>query len=112
MKRNKKPKAIVYVPETESELTGCYAISNNGHHAGRMFIIIGACGDGFVLVADGKYRSAFLPKRKNLKHLTLLGKDEITAMLIREGKVTDSEIRKTINQKRRNSETESADPKA
>ncbi len=104
MKRNKKPKAIVYVPETDSELTGCLAVSNNGHHAGRMFVILGSCSDGFVLAADGKYRSAFLPKRKNPKHLTLLGRDETIATLIRNGKVTDSEIRRTINQKRRNSE--------
>lgn len=104
MKRNKKPKAVVYVPETESELTGCLAVSNNGHHAGRMFVILGGCGDKFVLAADGKYRSVFLPKRKNLKHLTVIGKDETIAMLIREGNVADSEIRKTINQKRRNSE--------
>lgn len=112
MKRSKKPKAIVYVPDAESDFTGCFAISNNGHHADRLFLVLGACGDGFVLVADGKYRSAVLPKRKNLKHLTLLGKDETAAKLIRGGNVTDSEIRRMINQKRRNSENKSAYPKA
>lgn len=104
MKRKKKPEAVVYVPETDSDLTGRVAVSNNGRFAGRMFVILGASGDGFVLVADGKHRRIALPKRKSLKHLTLLDGDETAAELIRSGNVTDGLIRKMINQKRRISE--------
>lgn len=106
MKRKKKPEAVVYAPETESEYTGWYAVSNNGRYAGRMFLILGASGDGFVLVTDGKHRRIALPKRKSLKHLTLIGADETAAELIRNGNVTDGAVRKMINQKRRNSEDE------
>lgn len=106
MKRKKKPEAVVYAPKTESYYTGCYAISNNGRYAGRMFIVLGTSGDGFVLVADGKHRRIALPKRKSLKHLTILGVDETAAELIRSGNATDGIVRKMINQKRRNSEDE------
>ncbi len=104
MKRNKKPKAVIYLPETESELVGYYAVSNNGRYEDRMFIILGSSGEGFVLITDGKKRRIAVPKRKKLKHLTLIERDEMTATLIREGKLTDGAVRKMINQKRRNSE--------
>ncbi len=104
MKRNKKPKAVIYVPDTGSELAGQFAISNNGRYAERMFLVLGASSDGYLIVTDGKKRRIATPKRKNPKHLTLIGKDETATAQIREGSLTDGAVRKMINQKRRNSE--------
>ena len=45
--------------------------SISGRDAGRLYIILGAEGER-LLLSDGKYRSCFAPKKKNVKHVRLL----------------------------------------
>ncbi|MDR0904482.1 MAG: KOW domain-containing RNA-binding protein [Ruminococcus sp.] len=47
---------------------GTIVISLAGRDKGKKMAVVGG-GDGFVLVADGKERRLYTPKRKNLKHV-------------------------------------------
>ena len=43
--------------------------SNSGRDKNRLFIVIGLSDNGYVYIADGKYKTVQNPKRKNTKHL-------------------------------------------
>jgi ribosomal protein L14E/L6E/L27E len=63
---------------TESDMQrsikqGDFVVSLAGRDRGRTFIVTGICGDGYVLIADGKLRKVEKPKRKKLKHLSPAG---------------------------------------
>ncbi len=75
---------------------GGVAESLYGRDEGRLYIIVGREGER-LLLADGKYKSCFAPKKKNAKHVRLLPKffPEI-AERIGEGKDQDSEIRAAL----------------
>ena len=90
------------------ELGGA-ARSIAGRDAGRLYIIVGI-GEEELFLADGKYRRAEKPKRKNKKHVRLLprfypeiaerlgqGKDEnsvIRAALLQLEKESDASAQK------------------
>lgn len=38
----------------------------------RLFVIVGVCNDGRVLVADGRLHKLACPKKKNLRHIKVL----------------------------------------
>ena len=57
-------------PDTD-RVIGRVVYSAAGRDAKRAFVIVGATGDGFALIADGKLRLASKPKRKNLRHLII-----------------------------------------
>ncbi len=38
----------------------------------RLFVIVGVCEDGRVLVADGRLHKLACPKKKNLRHIKVL----------------------------------------
>lgn len=101
MKRKNKPQAVIYVPETDTPLTGTFVTSYNGSYAGRIFVILGSTGEGFVLLSDGKRRRIAKPKRKRLSHLSPIGQIDGAAELIRNGNITDGKIRQMINEIRR-----------
>ena len=52
---------------------GGVAESLYGRDEGRLYIIVGREGER-LLLADGKYKSCFAPKKKNAKHVRLLPK--------------------------------------
>lgn len=43
--------------------------STQGRDAGKWYVVVGELTDMFTYVADGSYRTAGQPKRKNVKHL-------------------------------------------
>ena len=79
----------------EPELGGA-AESLAGRDKGRLYLIVGTCGET-LLLADGKYRKAEEPKPKNKKHVRLLPRfyPEI-ARRIGQGKDENSEIRAAL----------------
>ena len=89
------------IPDFGFDECGSVAVAKNGRFAGREFIILAGCGDGFCLVADGKHRRIANPKLKNVKHIEIVGHDLVISRSIREGRVTDGEIRKKLADFRR-----------
>ena len=71
--------------------------STAGRDAGKCFFVLETQGD-FLLLADGKTRRVENPKRKRLKHVTLVGESHsLVAEKIRSSeKITNSELRKAI----------------
>lgn len=52
---------------------GCLAYSTCGRDRKRLFCVVGACDEDFVLLANGDLRKLDKPKRKRLKHLKFTG---------------------------------------
>lgn len=69
--------------------TGDIVISRAGHDSGKAFVVTSVIGDRFVLIADGKSRTAAKPKLKRVKHLRTVGKSGLDAP-------TDAAISKRI----------------
>lgn len=72
-------------------------------HAGRdsesVYLIIGFAGPATLLLADGRGRKAANPKRKNIRHISVLKSIDkgVAAKIARGDAVTDEEIRQAIN---------------
>lgn len=58
-------------------MIGQYAVSLSGRDKGRVFLIVGAPEENYVLCCDGKLRKLEKPKRKKLKHIKLLAIDSV-----------------------------------
>ena len=67
---------------------GTIVKSLKGHDTGRIYVVISAAGEDFVLLCDGKYRKLDNPKQKRIKHLEVIGEIRLSAS------VTDASIRK------------------
>ena len=77
---------------------GGYAISAAGHDAGRWYVIIDIERE-YIYLVDGKIRTIDHPKKKKLKHVNLLNDfDSELALKIKDKKVTNEEIKRTIKQ--------------
>lgn len=55
-----------------SLLPGSVVMSKCGRDEGRIFCVVGCEGAQVVLLADGRRRRSEKPKRKKIKHLTVL----------------------------------------
>ena len=57
---------------TDLLIPGRIVISRSGHDRGRYMVLVGT--DGYaVYAADGKYRTAERPKKKNIRHVVPTG---------------------------------------
>ena len=54
------------------DLIGRLVISLAGRDKGKMSVVVGISEPGFVLIADGRGRKAEAPKKKKLKHVSLV----------------------------------------
>lgn len=54
-------------------MIGMLAVSRAGHDRGCVYVIVGET-DEYVYLADGRTRTAGRPKRKNRKHIQVIGK--------------------------------------
>lgn len=70
---------------------GSIVKSLKGHDTGRIYLVVAALNDDFVLVCDGKYRKTDNPKQKRKKHLELIGEVEKLPL-------TDAALRKLCKQ--------------
>ncbi|HMM19625.1 MAG TPA: KOW domain-containing RNA-binding protein [Selenomonadales bacterium] len=73
--------------------------SHAGHDAGRIYVVVGIPAPAVVLVADGRDRGVGKPKKKNIRHISVLDSlDKGVAAKVTSGnKVTDEDIRAAIN---------------
>lgn len=82
---------------TNVSAVGAIAVSKSGRDAGRIFIIVGVLDDGTVSVCDGRLRKIVKPKKKNLRHLSVIDacrKD--VCRLIADGGLTDAMAREIL----------------
>lgn len=60
-------------------MNGRFVVSTAGHDAGKIYIMVGA-DNGMLFLADGVERRLANPKKKNMKHVTVL-KEELSPEL-------------------------------
>ncbi len=70
---------------------GDIVISLAGHDEGKAFVVTSVVSDKFVLIADGKSRTAERPKLKRKRHLRVAGKSNLSDP-------TNAALRKRIKQ--------------
>lgn len=72
-------------------------ISRCGRDSGKKFFVVGIDGD-YALIADGKTRRLEKPKRKKLKHLSLLehGKGRTAQKIATGERVSNGEMRRAL----------------
>ena len=58
-------------------MVGRFAKSLSGRDKGKVFIIVDAPEENFVMLSDGELRKLEKPKRKKLKHIKLLAIDPV-----------------------------------
>lgn len=81
----------------KTDRIGALALSTAGRDRGRPFLIVGMTDDGTALIADGKLRKVGNPKKKKLKHLTILSaSSEERRQKILAGQATDAFVRRTL----------------
>jgi len=72
-----------------------------GRDSERLFLVTGILDENYVYIADGKSRKADFPKKKKIKHIKLVkkaGDDFIESLNLRNGKFTNSVLRKIISE--------------
>lgn len=52
-----------------SDVIGRVVTAKAGRDSGRLFVVIAAEGEDFVMICDGRLRKLVRPKKKKLKHL-------------------------------------------
>lgn len=69
-----------------------------GRDAGRLYVVVGFAPPTFVLVADGRCRAAAKPKKKNVRHLNILGyiDEGVRAKIAGGAQATDRELRAAL----------------
>lgn len=78
---------------------GALAYSTAGRDQGRLFLIVGMVDDRTALIADGRLRKVGTPKKKKLKHLTIVSESsEDCRQRLLTGQVTDAYVRRTLEQ--------------
>jgi ribosomal protein L14E/L6E/L27E len=73
---------------------GTYVCSTRGRDACKCFLVVGILDEAFVLIADGKCHKVDKPKKKKIKHLTILGDgdESINAKLQNKEAVTNKQV--------------------
>lgn len=73
--------------------------SHAGHDAGRIYVVVGTPTPLMVLVANGRDRSVSKPKKKNIRHISVLNclDKGVAAKVTSDNRVTDEDIRAAIN---------------
>lgn len=83
---------------SDSGKVGQLIISSAGRDKGNVYMIVGIQPPSFVLLADGKSRGLTNPKKKNVRHVTLLKSVAINLaeLLLSGANVSDDSIRHAI----------------
>lgn len=73
--------------------------STAGRDFGCLYVVVGFAPPSFVLVADGRGREAVRPKKKNVRHVSVLNMvaEGVAATVAGGGKVSDREVRAVLN---------------
>ena len=79
------------------ERVGSVYVSMAGHDRGFLFVAVAALDRDHVLVADGKTRKLIAPKKKKMRHLSMITRfSEQETQTLREGAANDSFLRKAL----------------
>jgi hypothetical protein len=72
--------------------------SNAGRDYGSIYLVIGFDKPTIALLADGRNRSSISPKKKNIRHISVLGSINkgVAARLAGDETMKDEEIRQVI----------------
>lgn len=72
--------------------------SNAGRDCGQVYLIVGFETPACLLLADGRGRKAAAPKKKNIRHISVLKSIDkgVAAKIASGAAVTDEEIRQAI----------------
>ncbi len=85
------------VPDRTDARVGSVCVSMAGHDKGEYLVIIAGIDRDNVLVADGKARKLIAPKKKKMRHLSIITRlPEQTADVLKKGVYNDSFLRKTV----------------
>ena len=89
------------VPATVSDRTdarvGSVCVSMAGHDKGRYLVVVAGIDPNHVLVADGKARKLIAPKKKKMRHLSIIKRlPAQTADALKSGVLNDSLLRKAL----------------
>ena len=81
--------------------------SGAGRDKGKLFVVLAVEGE-YLLLADGKSRKLESPKRKKRRHVQFVSADEtrLSQKIRGEGKITNSELRRTLAACRRDAAQE------
>ena len=86
------------VPDRSDARVGSVCVSMAGHDEGTCFIVIAGVDRDHVYVADGKARKLIAPKKKKMRHLSIITRlPEQIAEVLKKGDYNDSFLRKTIS---------------
>ena len=72
-----------------------------GRDSERFFIVVEIIDENYVYIANGKSRKADIPKKKKIRHIKILkkaGEDFIGSLNLKNGKFTNSILRKIISE--------------
>lgn len=81
------------------DLKACVVKSLSGRDAGRLFVVVNESPE-YVYLADGRLRRVERPKKKKLKHVQLMYREQTRAAVkLKNGeKVSNSEIRRMLQE--------------
>ena len=100
MKKRKSKKEInvpSVIPDRTDMRVGSVCVSTAGHDEGAYLIVIAGIDRDHVYVADGKARKTIAPKKKKMRHLSMITRlpEQITDVL-KNDCYNDSFLRKAI----------------
>lgn len=85
------------VPDRSDARVGSVCVSMAGHDEGICFIVIAGVDRDHVYVADGKARKLIAPKKKKMRHLSIIKRlPAQTADALKSGVLNDSLLRKAL----------------
>ena len=96
--KNDAKDLLTVVLDRTDERVGSVCVSLAGHDRGFLLVIVAAIDRDHVLVADGKARKLIAPKKKKMRHLSMITKlSESETKAIREATANDSLLRRALS---------------
>lgn len=79
---------------------GELVVSLAGRDSGRLFMVVGAVDDRYIMISDGDLRKIEKPKKKKIKHVKSMGiiSDLIKYRLDNNYMISNADIRKEIKE--------------
>ncbi len=79
---------------------GELVVSLAGRDSGRIFMVVGAINDRYIMISDGDLRKVEKPKKKKIKHVKSMGiiSDLVKYRLGNNIKISNADIRKEIKE--------------
>ena len=97
LKKDAKDRTLA-VPDRTDARVGSICVSMAGHDAGLLLAVVAGIDRNHVLTADGKTRKLDAPKKKKMRHLSMITKlSEEDTEAIRTGRANDSFLRKALS---------------